>query len=281
MVAGERSYHVLLDLDDTLGVRTVYPIEKLAFPGFLNPFDLDFERVGLYQDEWGKLYLAGYTRDGSITGGEGFIARINYDDSSYSEKRLITSFGFGKTTLMNGPLLRCNENEQVLFYNSYPYHDWQNYQLQYPESYVTFSRLDDSLHIIEEEDFFFGNQLISYVESAVITDAGKIVAVGNERDSIGFWRTFIMTMDCEGNLLSVNYADAPERSLRIFPNPTSDICSIQSPGEVLEVRVLDLNGREVLRTQGAIVDLGALPTGLYALRIQTTEGIYVEQVLRQ
>lgn len=74
-------------------------------------------------------------------------------------------------------------------------------------------------------------------------------------------------------------------AFKIFPNPTTQAVTIL--GENMQfIEVLNTNGQVLQQQKVAIpnhanIDLGELPKGLYLLRIKTSEGLQVEEVVLQ
>jgi len=75
------------------------------------------------------------------------------------------------------------------------------------------------------------------------------------------------------------------KALRIYPNPASGAFTVEYPGGVQAVAVLDLAGRVVQRiggngAQALTVNFDA-PAGVYILRIETPEGTYTQRLLSE
>ena len=76
---------------------------------------------------------------------------------------------------------------------------------------------------------------------------------------------------------------AASATLKVWPNPAVRQVSVQSESPILNIDVLDLQGR-VVKTQSAhsaveTVDVAALPRGCYLLRVQTEQGSSYQQLL--
>jgi hypothetical protein len=66
----------------------------------------------------------------------------------------------------------------------------------------------------------------------------------------------------------------------IYPNPTSDKVIVDA-ADLMYVVVLDLNGRAVMTSYQSIVDLSDQPTGIYMLRIVTSDGTVLRKVVKK
>ena len=76
---------------------------------------------------------------------------------------------------------------------------------------------------------------------------------------------------------------AASATLKVWPNPAVRQVSVQSESPILNIDVLDLQGK-VVKTQSAhsaveTVDVAALPRGCYLLRVQTEQGSSYQQLL--
>lgn len=86
---------------------------------------------------------------------------------------------------------------------------------------------------------------------------------------------------------SAIHADFSENGLVVFPNPASDkihITFLQMPSELLNLRVIDLQGRVVLEEQQAInlenhLDISTLKPGVFFLQIRFTNKVYLKKIL--
>ena len=66
---------------------------------------------------------------------------------------------------------------------------------------------------------------------------------------------------------------AEESALRVCPNPARSSVVVIAGSQVLETEILDLYGREVLRSNGPAVDVSAIAAGRYLLRVVTARGV--------
>lgn len=274
---------LLLKMDDSLELESFHVVLPLELQ--YNPFQTRIQRVidemVLESDSTVLFSGTAMFSSPSLQRWDGYVARYSLEDSSLKERQFFTPGGAYSTQLMRNPLFQCNEEEYGLVYSSATSSLFN--ELYGLDSYVGFARLNGDLEVIQEDFFLESDSLYQHVASAVLTDAGQIVAVGLEADLYQSerWRTFIMNMDCNGQLLDVSYVDEPKQGLQIYPNPTKDICTIQAASEVLEVLVIDLNGRVVLRASSAQLDIGALPRGMYSVHVTTADGSFTEKVVRE
>ena len=64
----------------------------------------------------------------------------------------------------------------------------------------------------------------------------------------------------------------------MWPNPASDLLHIEADG-LQQVEIINLMGRTVLTSQQATLNVKALPTGAYFVRITTDKGTEVTRLV--
>lgn len=78
----------------------------------------------------------------------------------------------------------------------------------------------------------------------------------------------------------IDFNDLEELSdylLDIYPNPVKDLIYIRTDLQLESVRILDLNGREVLRTKNNVIDLSSLESSIYLIEIKDEKGKMVRR----
>lgn len=81
-----------------------------------------------------------------------------------------------------------------------------------------------------------------------------------------------MVLDVEG---------VPDVRISVWPNPANGIVNVEASQPVRLVEVLDLAGRKVCSANGAAVDLGGMPEGVYILRCTTEGGVATSRVAKR
>ncbi len=78
-----------------------------------------------------------------------------------------------------------------------------------------------------------------------------------------------------GSANTLQAAAAPQAGIQVlvWPNPTSDLIHVQSPGAgTATITLLDLAGHAVLQTRSATFSVAALPAGSYRMNVATAKG---------
>jgi hypothetical protein len=82
--------------------------------------------------------------------------------------------------------------------------------------------------------------------------------------------------------LITGITEQSDSELRVYPNPTTNICYLNDSGAVV---VFDVTGREVMQTRSVTVptevDLSSLPKGVYTLRLTNENGTVSAKVVRK
>ena len=93
--------------------------------------------------------------------------------------------------------------------------------------------------------------------------------------------------DCSGADASLGLTEINDELLKVYPNPTTGILSIDLVGQSLinSIEILDLNGRiidvKVVNAESTTADLSALQNGFYLVRINTIQGSVLRRIALQ
>ena len=84
---------------------------------------------------------------------------------------------------------------------------------------------------------------------------------------------------------NVGINDIDESKIDISPNPTRDIINVKAEDEIIEISVIDAAGKEIECVYGAgtesiEINLINYVTGIYFLRISTTQQTYIQKVAK-
>jgi len=134
----------------------------------------------------------------------------------------------------------------------------------------------------------------NYVGLAKVFNGGENPAAGSEPSEItyivttlsetqmvldiqingdGWWRFTLLKDDAT----SIN--ELSKDAYTVYPNPASDVVTVKSAQNVEQVRVLDLSGREMMVEASNVVNVSALPTGIYMMEIQINGQVGVEKLV--
>jgi hypothetical protein len=79
----------------------------------------------------------------------------------------------------------------------------------------------------------------------------------------------------------VGISDVILPEVLIFPNPVADNIQVWSDATVLNITIVDLNGRVVLESKESIISVDQLESGMYLMLIETTLGTVQNTFMRR
>jgi len=107
------------------------------------------------------------------------------------------------------------------------------------------------------------------------TDGGSTWAAYDGYDGI-----FTLYGECEDEQLAISGNEL--NSISVYPNPTGGILNVESGKEIKELDIYDLNGRKLLAAQNKRIDISALPSGNYILKVILADGnIMTKKIIRK
>ncbi|WPO83876.1 GEVED domain-containing protein [Chryseobacterium sp. JJR-5R] len=85
---------------------------------------------------------------------------------------------------------------------------------------------------------------------------------------------FVDNFVVEQNVLSTNETVAAKNSVKVYPNPFSDVLNISDAADVKNVLVTDVSGRliKTLANPGSAIQLGDLKQGIYLITLEMKNG---------
>ena len=118
--------------------------------------------------------------------------------------------------------------------------------------------------------------------TCVQTDPGFVVPQPGDGTHRWWYDDYsVFSEDCWQDNLAVEETLVKNKII-IYPNPTQDILNIKADREILNVQLIDIQGR-LVKTVFAInqLDMRTMPSGVYVVRVETSEGIFTEKVRKE
>lgn len=85
--------------------------------------------------------------------------------------------------------------------------------------------------------------------------------------------------------IQVSIRNVVEAAIKIYPNPSSEVITIEGVDENSILSIYDISGRRMvgrtLRQDGESIQIQTLTPGMYLLKIQTKEGIYISKFVKE
>lgn len=112
----------------------------------------------------------------------------------------------------------------------------------------------------------------------------NVTSTGNTVSKIGGFDNILVEFTTS-SFLSANdlssYIKATP-SVKIYPNPTSDILNIKADSKINNVTVTDFSGKKINVTlDNDKIDVRAIPAGSYLINIETKDGISTEKFIKK
>jgi len=84
------------------------------------------------------------------------------------------------------------------------------------------------------------------------------------------------------NLENLAVNDISQKSLKIYPNPVSDILKIDSQEKIESISIFDAQGKQVLTsTSASQLNMERFSAGIYLIKIKTKEREFTEKIIKK
>ena len=90
----------------------------------------------------------------------------------------------------------------------------------------------------------------------------------------------IVVTQAEKMVSAISVAKVPDVNVLLFPNPVGNELCIVSESELQEVSVISLTGKTILNSRENIIRMENIPSGIYIVKISTSEGIAVKKIMK-
>jgi len=81
--------------------------------------------------------------------------------------------------------------------------------------------------------------------------------------------------------VGINNLVSTDKSIMMFPNPTTDILNIKSNNKIFNIEVYDVFGKLFFRDNKSSIDVSDFPSGIYIVKIKTDKQFFVTKVFIQ
>ena len=85
-------------------------------------------------------------------------------------------------------------------------------------------------------------------------------------------------MKTANSIVNITKSRVKEGSITIYPNPAEDVINISSSNQINNVTVFNFIGQPVYQGNSNIINTTNFKTGVYIIRIETTEGLTTEKI---
>jgi hypothetical protein len=145
-------------------------------------------------------------------------------------------------------------------------------------SNTTWTAVSNSNWLTVDNPKATGNGVLSFTAKANSTGVARTASIKLSASG-AFDKTFNITQDGDINAaLSV----APQVYFTLYPNPTNDVLNVILNTNILEIEVLDLAGRVLLKNVNtSSISTKSLLAGIYVIKIKTADTVYKERFVRK
>ena len=226
-------------------------------------------------------------RGDTYTGAYVLAANIHFPDDTYSTSLIkydtdnnfiaFTAFEYGSSTLTNTPVNTVVTDDNQI------YHTYIDYPNNY-SSEVHLVHLDENLNIV------WNITLPPVINASPYGNILKVLPNGDIAVSMASYRSystrlyiFIVHDNDPSKTTEIVPTDAP---FSLYPNPVKDHLTLRfdDGDEPESVELYDLAGRLVGTKSNGLesIDMGAMPSGVYMLRITMKNGMnYYEKIIKE
>ncbi len=137
-----------------------------------------------------------------------------------------------------------------------------------------------------EQDYIVKDWIWVDLSSLGICDSLQLVMSSSDVGQFGMNTPAYMAIDDLSVLDATGFATTERKGINVsmYPNPVSDVLTIETGVEATAVEVLDLAGKVLLsETTNSIhqLNVATLPTGLYLVKVQSAVGVSTHKFVKQ
>ncbi len=160
----------------------------------------------------------------------------------------------------------------------------KSFDASYPDGYAVListtdnqaSSFTDTLLTIDSEGSFWNERSIHLDLEGYANQDIFIAFYHNTNDG------YILQIDDFGVYGSDNASlnETEELNISIYPNPATEFIQIQNTDENFNVRILSIDGKEILQSSDSNIDVSSLEQGTYILIYESTAGVSTQQFIK-
>lgn len=136
------------------------------------------------------------------------------------------------------------------------------------------------LRLPEDALPFISNQGVTQIQILAPNAAGEAVVFSNASDPE---LAPVLNLNYSGEVDNTSISELADTDVSVYPNPASHWFRVDatSNNAILNVIVFDLFGKRVLSSNRQLVDVSALPSGIYPVRIETENGMVTKRLIKR
>lgn len=164
-------------------------------------------------------------------------------------------------------------------------------QNPFPDStHLTIHDLDNDTVTLKVYDVI-GRVVANFFDSIVLSGTQTVTLSGDSLQDGTYFALLKKNSETHSRklvkgLLVTGWTQMPSDpvSLKVYPNPTTGPLSIQTGLTIEGLEIYDAYGRQVLQRHSGMIgniDMACFNDGLYLLHIKSTNGTYIERIIKQ
>ena len=257
-----------------------------AFSGILND-NLDFIRnsSGNILRKIGPNWVNGI---GDVYPGEGFLINMNSDDILiYSISDNTKSISKGKPLPVHLSFEGGNPADPVytLYVSGLEIGDEVAAfdgdkmigLMKISSNYVFDNELPVFSTLSEGKGYVSGNPIILKVWNKALNNV-EDVSFSMDKITNSYNENIYPNEDGQFSIVNITKSRVKEGSITIYPNPAEDVINISSSNQINNVTVFNFIGQPVYQGNSNIINTTNFKTGVYIVRIETTDGLTTEKI---
>ena len=131
--------------------------------------------------------------------------------------------------------------------------------------------------LTDGEGYVQGNPIILKVWDPVSKDVENLeFTMGNISNS--YLENVYPNADGEYSIVNITKSISKEKSITIYPNPAENVINISSPNQINNVTIFNFVGQKVYNGNDVKINTSNYKTGVYIIKIETTEGTLIEKI---
>ena len=81
--------------------------------------------------------------------------------------------------------------------------------------------------------------------------------------------------------MGIKQVTSSNEQVTVYPNPAANMVQVAFAGNIININVYDVLGKEIISTKQKNVDVSSLQEGVYFVEIKTNDGIVTKKIIVQ
>jgi hypothetical protein len=108
----------------------------------------------------------------------------------------------------------------------------------------------------------------NWIESVDLDNDGDLDLIVSSNNGGGAGSGNITVFENDTITLSASSFSLEENNIRVYPNPTDTVLNVTSNETIIQIRIFNVLGKEILKTTSKVIDVSQLNQGIYLIEIE-------------